>query len=171
MTVTGMTGASLTWTLVKRTNTQFGTAEIWRAFSASTLGSVSVTATLAKSVAASITVVTFTGVDTSGTGGSGSIGATGTGNGNPGAPIAQLVTTRNNSWVFGVGDDYDNAISRTLGPSQTLVHQYLATIGDTYWVQRQTSTTPALGTTVTINDTAPASDRYNLSICEILPAQ
>ncbi len=170
MTVTGVTGASLTWTLVKRTNTQLGTAEIWRASSSTTLSSVSVTATLAKSVAASLTVVTFTGVDPSGTGGSGAIGNTGTSNANPGAPTAQLTTTRNNSWVFGVGNDYDNAISRTVGPSQTIVHQYLATGGDTYWVQRQNSTTPTSGTVVTINDTAPTTDRYNLSICEILPA-
>ena len=28
----------------------------------------------------------------------------------------------------------------------------------------------ASGTTVTINDTAPTTDRYNLIICEILPA-
>ncbi len=170
MTVTGVTGASLIWTLVKRTNTQLGTAEIWRAFSSTTLSSVSVTATLAKSVAASIVVVTFTGVDTTGTGGSGAIGNTGTGNANPGAPAAQLTTTRNNSWVFGVGDDYDNGIARTIGPNQTMVHQYLATVGDTYWVQRQNSTTPTSGTVVTINDTAPATDRYNLSICEILPS-
>jgi hypothetical protein len=170
MTVTGVTGASLTWTLVKRTNTQLGTAEIWRAFSSTALSSVSVTVTLAKSVAASLTVVTFTGVDPSGTGGSGAIGNTGSGNANPGAPTAQLTTTRNNSWVVGVGDDYDNAIARTAGPNQTIVHQYLATIGDTYWVQRQNSTTPTSGTAVTINDTAPSSDRYNSSICEILPA-
>ena len=31
-TVTGVTGAGLTWALVKRTNVQSGTAEIWRAF-------------------------------------------------------------------------------------------------------------------------------------------
>ena len=170
MTVTGVTGASLTWTLVKRTNTQLGTAEIWRAFSSTALSSVSVTATLAKSVAASITVVTLAGVDPSGTGGSGAIGTTGSGNANPGAPIAQLTTSRNNSWVFGVGDDYDNAIARTPGSNQTIVHQYLATTGDTYWIQRQNSTTPTSGTVVTINDTAPTTDRYNVSICEILPA-
>jgi hypothetical protein len=51
-----------------------------------------------------------------------------------------------------------------------MVHQYLATVGDTYWVQRQNSTTPVAGTVVIINDTAPTGDRYNLSICEILPA-
>jgi hypothetical protein len=42
-------------------------------------------------------------------------------------------------------------------------------VGDTYWVQRQNSTTPVAGTVVTINDTAPTADRYNLSIVEILP--
>jgi hypothetical protein len=49
------------------------------------------------------------------------------------------------------------------------VHQDVATaIGDTYWVQRQNTFTPVLGTTVTINDTAPTADNFNLSICEIL---
>jgi hypothetical protein len=80
------------------------------------------------------------------------------------------VTTRNNSWVIGVGNDYDNATARTLGSGQTLVHQDLASSGDTYWVQMQTTTTPVAGTTVTINDTAPTGDRYNLTICEVLPA-
>ncbi len=171
ITVTGVTGGSLTWTLVKRTNTQLGTSEIWRAFSPAVLTNATVTATLSQSVAASITVVTFTGADATGTGGSGAIGATGTGNSAKGAPTASLTTTRNNSWVFGVGNDYDNATSRTVGANQTMVHQYLATIGDTYWAQRQTSTTPTSGTVVTINDTAPTGDRYNLTIVEVLPAQ
>ena len=61
-------------------------------------------------------------------------------------------------------------LRRTLGTGQTLVHQYLTSVGDTSWVQRRTSPTPLSGTTVTINDTAPTTDRFNLSICEILPA-
>jgi len=68
-----------------------------------------------------------------------------------------------------VGSDYDNATARTLGANQTLVHQYLTPLGDTYWVQRQSSPTALSGTSVNINDTAPTADRYNLSICEILP--
>jgi hypothetical protein len=72
--------------------------------------------------------------------------------------------------VFGVGDDWSNATARTLGTGQTLVHQDLATaVGDTYWVQRQNSTTPVAGTSVTINDTAPTTDMFNLAIVEILP--
>jgi len=113
--------------------------------------------------------MSFTGVDTTGTNGSGAIGATGTGNSSRGAPTASLTTTRSGSWVVGVGNDYDNAISRTPGSGQRLVHQFLTPTGDTYWVQMQNTTTPKSGTTVSINDTAPTTDRYNLSICEILP--
>ncbi|MGA9208630.1 MAG: hypothetical protein WB347_12565, partial [Terriglobales bacterium] len=169
-TVTGITGGSLTWTLVKRTNTQLGTAEVWRAFASAVLTNATVTATLSSSQAASMTVVTFTGASTAGSGGSGAIGATGTGNAATGAPSASLATTVANSWVFGVGDDWDNAIARTVPSNQTMVHQDVSTSnGDTYWVQRMAATTPVAGTVVTINDTAPTTDRYNLTIVEILP--
>ena len=168
-TVTGVSGGGLTWALAVRTNAQSGTSEIWRAFVPTTLTNVSVTATLSQSAFSSITVLSFTGVDTTGTNGSGAVGATKSASASSGAPTATLVTTRNNSWVFGVGNDFDNAISRTPGANQALVQQYLTSAGDTYWVQKQNSTTPLSGTSVTINDTAPTGDRYNLSIIEILP--
>jgi hypothetical protein len=167
-TVKGITGAGLTWQLVGRTNVQAGTAEIWRAFATTTLSGATVTATLSQSVAASLTVMSFKGVDTTGTDGSGAIGATASGNANPGAPTATLITTRNNSLVVGVGNDWDTATGRTLGGGQTLVHQYLASVGDTYWVQRTSVPVAASGTSVTISDSAPTNDRYNLTICEIL---
>jgi len=170
ITVTAVSGAGLTWTLVGRSNTQRGTSEIWRAFSAATLSKVSVTATLSKSVQASITVMSFSGVSASGTGGSGAIGATIGANASSGAPTATLVTTHNNSLVVGVGNDYDNAIARIPAAGQTLVHQYLAPVGDTYWVQRLNATTLLSGTSVSLSDTAPTGDRYNLFLCEILPA-
>jgi hypothetical protein len=115
-------------------------------------------------------VVSFSGVNTSGTNGSGAIGATNSANSNSGAPTATLTTTQNNSWIFGVGTDWDNPIARSVGPVQTMIHQDVSTSnGDTYWVQMQTSPTPLSGTSVTINDTAPTSDRYDLSIVEVLP--
>ena len=169
-TVTQVAGGGLTWALVERTNVQKGTAEIWRAFAPSALSGVTVTATLSQKVDSSITVMSFSGVNTSGTNGSGAIGAVGSGNADPGAPTATLVTTANGSLVLGVGNDWDHAIARTLGPNQTMVHQLLATVADTYWVQRQSSTTSLSGTSVSINDTAPTSDRYNLAIVEILAA-
>ena len=169
-TVTKVTAGALTWALVERTNVQKGTAEIWRAFAPSALSGITVTATLSQKVDSSLTVMSFTGVNTSGTNGSGAIGAAGSGNANPGAPTATLVTQGNGSLVVGVGDDWDNSIPRTPGTGQTVVNQYLAPVGDTYWVQMQSSPILLSGTTVIINDTAPTGDRYNLSIVEILAA-
>ena len=146
---------------------QSGTSEIWRAFAPTALSNATVTATLSQAVVSSITVASFSNVDTSGTNGSGAIGAIASGSAGAGAPTATLVTTRANAWVFGVGNDFDNAIARTPGPNQTIVHQALPSVGDTYWVQRVTNPAAASGTTVTVNDTAPANHRYNLTICEI----
>src|SRR5262249_23064246 len=127
-----------------------------------------VTATLSQSVVWSMTVMSFSGVDASGTNGSGAIGATGSANAGSGAPSATLVTTRDGSWVLGVGNDYDNATARVLGAGQVIVHQYLAAVGDTYWVQRRSLVTLLSGTSVSISDTSPTADRYNVSIVEVL---
>jgi hypothetical protein len=165
-TVTGVTGAGLTWVLVQRTNAQFGTSEIWRALAPVPLSNATVTANLSVAVGvSSITVVSFTGVDLSGTNGSGAIGATGSGNG-VGPPAATLTTTRSNSLVFGVGNDWDASVARTVGPGQSLVHQYLPGV-DTFWVQRQNSAIANSGTLVSIDDSEPDDDRFNLSIVEI----
>ena len=57
---------------------------------------------------------------------------------------------------------------RTVRTGQAIVHQWLDTaIGDSYWVQRRTSSPPA-GTPVTISDTAPTNDRSNLAAVEVL---
>jgi hypothetical protein len=169
-TVTGVSGGGLTWALVVRSNAQSGSSEIWRAFATTPLSNVTVTATISQSVVCSITVMSFSGVDTSGTNGSGAIGQTKPASATTGAPTASLTTTRNYSWVFGVGNDFDNAIARVPGASQSLVNQFLTSAGDTYWVQMQNSPTPVSGTSVSINDTAPTGDRYNLAIVEVLPS-
>jgi len=138
-TVTGVTGGGLNWVLVRRTNVQSGTSEIWRAFAPATLINTTVTATLSQSVSATLSIITFAGADATGTNGSGAIGVTATSNSSRGAPTASLTTTRDGSWVLGVGNDYDNPISRTPGPNQVVLHQYLTPTGDTYWAQMQSA--------------------------------
>ncbi|MFL6311458.1 MAG: beta strand repeat-containing protein [Terriglobales bacterium] len=172
-TVSSVAGGSLTWVLVQRTNTQQGTAEIWRAFAPTALTNITVTATFSQSVLSSMTVVSFTGVDTSGTNGAGAIGAIATANTATGAPSASLTTTRANSVVFGVGEDPTTKLARTLGSNQALVHQLLcgpSTQTCTLWVQQTPTLVTATGTSVTINDTAPTADAYNLSLVEIRQA-
>ena len=154
--------------LVRRTNVQLGTSEIWRAFTATALANVTVTATLSRAVSSSITVMAFSGVDTSGANGSGAIGATASNNAAQGTPTATLTATRAGSIVVGVGNDYDNPVNRAVPAGQSLVHHYLSPVGDTYWVQRLSSPVASAGTGATISDTAPSGDRFDLTICEVL---
>jgi len=168
--VNSVSGAGLTWQLVTRANVQQGTSEIWRALASAPLSNVTVTATLSQAVMSSITVMSFKGVDTSGTNGSGAIGAVKTANGTSGAAKVTLTTTRSNSWVFGVGNDWDNPNARLVSPNQALLHQYMPSVGDTLWVQRFRNSVPVSGTAVTLGVLAPTTDRWNFAAVEIKPA-
>jgi len=156
-----VSGAGLSWTLVRRTNAQGGDAEIWTARATAQLSGATVTAT--QSVGGyheSLTVVAFQGA--AGTGAAAGASAS------SGAPSVTLTTTKANSLVYGVGNDYDNAIARTPASGQVLVHQWLDTsLGDTYWVQRISAPIPTSGTQAKINDTAPTGDQWNLTAVEI----
>jgi chitodextrinase len=163
--ISSVSGGGLTWTLRQRANAQAGTAEIWQAAAPSTLTNAVITATRGTgSYQGAITVAAFIGADTVTKGAT--VGAAAT----TGPPTASLVTTRAGSWVWAVGEDWDKATARTVGPGQTLIDQFLSPSGDTFWTQRQSSPTPAAGTTVTINDTAPTTDRWDLALVEVLPA-
>jgi hypothetical protein len=160
-----VTGGGLTWQLRSRSNTQPGTAEIWQANATAALSNATVTATRASgSYTGSITVVAISGADQVIEGATASAGAA------TGAPSVSLTSTRAGSWTWGVGDDWDNATEREVGPNQTKVDEFLAPTGDTFWVQRQTATTALTGTPVTLNDTAPTADHWNLAAIEVLPA-
>ena len=161
-TISSVTGGGLTWTLRSRANSRPGTAEIWQAVAPAALSNTTVTATLSNgSYVGAMTVVSFTGANTSVNGATASAGAA------SGAPAASITTTGANSWVFAAGGDWDNAAARTVGANQTLVDQDLAPTGDTFWVQRQNTTTPNSGTSVTMNDAAPTGDQWNLALIEI----
>ena len=159
-----VSGAGLTWTLVRRVNAQFGTSEIWSAPAPARLTNATVTATASRSgFDQSLTVVAFIGAD--------GTGATGGASAFTGPSTASLTTTEAGSLVYGVGNDSARATARTLGANQTMTHQFIDTnIGETFWVQSITSPVANSGTVATINDTAPTSDRWNLATVEILKA-
>jgi RHS repeat-associated protein len=176
-----ISGAGLTWTLVQRTNTQAGTAEIWSAFSPYFLSKTTISASFAQLSNGSLTVVSLVGVDTSGTDGSAAIGAIGTASSAAGAPSGSITTTRGNSLVFAAGNDPVGAIARTPGDQQTILHQVVSPCSpppglgvclvpsNTLWTQQITNSIATSGTNATINDTAPTGDAYNLSIVEVRP--
>jgi hypothetical protein len=61
--------------------------------------------------------------------------------------------------VFAVGNDWDNAIARTLPAGWTMLDQWTNTsVGDDYWSQYTNTPTGASGTVVNVIDTAPTTD-------------
>jgi cell migration-inducing and hyaluronan-binding protein len=160
-----VTGAGLTWTLAARANGQPGAAEIWTAPAPTALADVTVTGTrVLGGYLGALTVVGFTGADLAAS------RATASANAARGAPAVSLRTTRADSWVWGVGADWANAVARTVGGGQTRVDEYLAPVGDTYWVQRSAATAPAAGTAVTLSDTAPSGDMWDFAAIEVVAA-
>lgn len=158
-----VSGAGLTWSLVKRANTQSGDSEIWTARAGTKLTSASVTATPARGgYQGALTILAFAGGN--GTGGAGA------GGGPTGAPSVYLPGVAEGSWVFAVGNDWDRAVARTPVTGQVLQQQYVLTsVGDTFWVQSTADRNPALGL-VTIADSAPTNDQWNIAAVEVRPA-
>ena len=157
-----VTGAGLTWTLAKRTNARSGDAEVWWARATGVLTAQTVVATpSAGGFHGSLTVVAFTKAA--------GIGVTATSNAATGAPDLSLANTGVGSWVYAVGNDWDNSVARTPVSGQVLVHQRVDTsAGDTYWVQSTTVPNAAAGT-VDIHDSAPTTDQWNYAGVEVLP--
>jgi hypothetical protein len=158
-----ISGAGLAWQLVKRVNARGGDSEIWVATAAAALANATVTSTQSQSgYRQTLTVVTFRNAR--------GVGASTTANAASGAPTVNLTTTAAGSVIYGAGNDYDRAVSRTVGTGQAMVHQWLDTVsGDSYWVQTRTAPSASAGSVVTINDTAPTNDRWNLAAVEIVP--
>jgi chitodextrinase len=164
-TITSVTGGGLTWTLRKRVNVQAGSSEIWQAVAPNVVSNITVTATRSSGgYQGMITVVGFQGASTA------TPGATGGSSSTSGAPSATLITTKPNSLIWGVGNDWDHATARTVGAGQTKVSEFLAPAADTLWVQRMTNPVQTSGTSVSLNDPAPTNDRWNFAVIEI-PAQ
>jgi Bacterial Ig domain len=160
-----VSGAGLSWKLVKRANAQAGTSEVWTATAPSNaaLTNATFTATQARSgYDVSLYVIAVQGT--------GGIGASVAASASSGAPTLSIKTTAAGSLLYGVGEDWDRSAARTVGTNQLLDNQFLDTsTGDTYWTQNQTfpPLIPA-GASVILNDTAPAGDRWNFVGVEIL---
>ena len=157
-----VSGAGLTWTLAKRSNTQSGDCEIWWARASGTLSSQTVQATpTVSSFHGSLTVIAFAKAA--------GIGVTAAAGAATGAPDLSLANTGAGSWVYAVGNDWDSAVARTPVSGQAIVHQRVDTaVGDTFWVQSTSAPNTAAGT-VDIHDSAPTGDQWNYAGVEVLP--
>ena len=161
-----VTGAGLTWTRVQRAATSRGVSEIWTATAPAPLTGATVTSTqavttvLGAPVNQSILVIAFTNAS--------GVGATTAASGVSTNASASLVTQAAGSLVFGVGNDFDRAVTRAVGAGQTKQHEFLAPTGDTFWMQSVNAASTAAGQTITANATAAGlADQWNLAIVEI----
>ena len=157
-----VSGAGLTWTRVALSNAQYGDSEIWAATAPTVLSSVTVNATLARTgYSEQLAVVAMESAK--------GTGATAVASAATGAAAAKLTTTGATSLVFAVGNDWDNAIGRTLPVGDVMLNQYLNTSsGDTFWSEYTNQPTGAAGTAVTIGTTGPTTDRWNMAAVELL---
>ncbi len=165
-TVRSVAGGGMSWTLVKRSNSIRGTAEVWRAFAPQPVSGVTVTATLSERVQASLTVMSFTGVDATGNG-VGAIGATGAYGSWEAAPQAAVTTTRAQSLVFGVGNDVDLHTARVPVSGQSIVHEFVNAPLGTYWVQRFNDPVANAGTQARIRVASPSRTGFNMAAVEV----
>ena len=157
-----VTGAGLTWTLVKRSNAQRGTSEIWFAKPAGALSGATVTAETVGSTGwyGSLVVIAFRNAA--------GVGIAGAQSAPSGAPNIYVPGVAEGNWVFAVGNDWDGAVARTPVAGQVLVHQRVETaVGDTFWVQSTAAPATALGI-VEIRDTAPVNHQWNYAAVEIV---
>jgi hypothetical protein len=157
-----VSGAGLTWKLVKRANAQSGDSEVWAATASTILSGAAVTSTELKSgYSQDLTVIAMEG--TAGVGASAAASAP------SGAPTVKLTTTQATSLVFAVGNDYDRAVVRTLPTGWVMLNQWVnAGSADTYWSQYTNQPTGAAGSVITASDTAPTNDQRNLVAVELV---
>lgn len=161
-----VSGGGLTWSRAAQGDTHAGTVEIWQAYSNAPLTNTTVTATLKNwpFFHGSLTVSTFTGAGTK-------VGATATSEENSKSlPSVTLTTTKANSIVWADALDHDHA---TIVPDsgQTLDHQYIdKSDNETFWVQN-TGSISKLGSKVSIGDSSPKTNPWDLLAIEIVPSQ
>jgi hypothetical protein len=157
---TTVSGGGLGWHLISRQNPDGSDTEVWTATSSGKLTGASVTAKA--SIAGYdmiISVVAFKHAA-----GAGPVSFASSARG---APHGTLKTTVNNTWVFAVGADWGTYAQPTAASGQLIMSSVDAPGGKTAWLQATDTLTATSGSSVTISDTKPATDPYDLLLVGI----
>jgi hypothetical protein len=157
-----VSGGGLTWKKVASQNKALGDAEVWYAFAPTPVSKQTITATAAiPGFDENMMIVAFTNAN--------GIGASGTFFSLEGAPTGTIKTTHPESGVWASGNDPGAAAFRGVPSGQNAWVQVLDfTAKSTFWTQSTTNPTTNAGTSVTINDTSPTGDPFNLVLVEVL---
>jgi hypothetical protein len=156
-------GGGLTWTRVRRTNAQLGTAEVWTAHAGGVLTNKVITSTLAAPAnTQSLSVFAIQGAS--------GVGATAGASAVTGLPNIAVKTTKQGSWVFAVGNDPDRDVPHVSSAGRMMVHEDIDEAdGDATWLETTPAPTPVAGTSVSFPHKYPAHDRWDMSAIELLP--
>ena len=156
-----VSGAGLTWRLVKRSSSQSGSSEVWAARTTSELHGRAVRAVpRVGGFDGMLTVLSFR--NGAATGVASAAGAP------SGAPDFYVPAVQEGSMVVAAGIDWDRAVARVPVNGQVLRRQWLdAGAGTTFWVQSLSRPTTARRL-ITISDTAPTGDQWNYVGVEVV---
>jgi hypothetical protein len=157
---TTVSGGGLGWHLISRQNPAGSDTEVWTATSSGKLTGALITAKA--SIAGYdmiISVVAFKHAA-----GAGPVSFASSARG---APHGTLKTTVNNTWVFAVGADWGTYAQPTAASGQLIMSSVDAPGGKTAWLQATDTLTATSGSSVTISDTKPATDPYDLLLVGI----
>ena len=156
-----ISGGGVAWRLLARANSQPGDAEIWTAQAHKPLKRKRIKSTLTSRRYDQLLTVIAVQMS-NGAGASASAGAA------SGTPAVSMLTSEEGSLVYGVGSDWSGAAPRSPGVNQVLLHEQLdARSGKTFWSQYLGEISGPAGEVVTLNDTAPNGDRWNMASVEI----
>jgi hypothetical protein len=155
-----VSGAGLTWRLVKRADTGHGDAEIWAATAPRVLTKATVTSTPARpGYDQHLIVIAMEGID--------GVGASSASSGAHGAPNLVLTTSSETSLVFAVGEGA-GAMARTLPPGWVHLGQWMDRAShSTDWAQYTNQPTGGAGTAVTVGAPTSGSGGWNLAAVEL----
>jgi hypothetical protein len=157
-----VSGGGVKWKLVRRANSQPGTAEIWAGEAKKAIKNKFVKSTLKlKGYDQQLTVIAVQ--MSAGVGTSAAAGSAG------GLPEVSFTTTEAGTLGFAVGSDTASATARTLAPNQVLLSEDLdAAHSSTFWSQYTGAVTGPIGEAVTLADTAPPGGHWNMAAVEVL---
>lgn len=164
---------TLAWTNITSVATQGGDCEIWYALAPTKLTNHSIVANFSASVTSGdYMIVGLSGVDLNSGNGSSAIGAFATANNAASSqPSVSLTTTRNNSWVFALGNSSNtNKLTSIVGATQTMLHSHNNGTSSSSFMTMLNTATPDTGTSVSLSNTNTTVTDWNMAAVEILPS-
>jgi hypothetical protein len=154
-----VSGGGLAWHFIGRENAGRGDAEIWTATASGIVKSASIKAT-AKTGGFTVTMTIMAMEHATG------IGPVAKATASSGAPKATLTTNHIDAWVIAMADDWTHSVTPKSAAGQYVASRVVDST-DTFWAQATDPLVAKSGTSVTISDSAPTGDPWDLIAFEV----